>query len=49
MTEKRFLKAFVECHPEDVANELMEFYRNAKGVKRLAEASKKKNRNGFPF
>jgi mTERF domain-containing protein len=49
MTEKRFLKAFVECHPEDVANELMEFYRNAKGVKRLAEASKKKIRKGFPF
>jgi mTERF domain-containing protein len=49
MTEKRFLKAFVECHPKDVAEELMEFYRNAKGVKRLAEASKKRVTEGFPF
>jgi mTERF domain-containing protein len=49
MTEKRFLKAFVELHPKDVADELMEFYRNAKGVKRLAEASKKSVTNGFPF
>lgn len=49
MTEKRFLKAFVNCHPKDVADELMEYYTNAKGVKRLAEASKKKLYEGFPY
>ncbi|PQM40900.1 uncharacterized protein Pyn_30173 [Prunus yedoensis var. nudiflora] len=50
MTEKRFLKAFVNCHPKDVADELMEFYVNAKGVKRLAEDYSKKNfHQGFPF
>ncbi|CAB4277007.1 unnamed protein product [Prunus armeniaca] len=50
MTEKRFLKAFVNCHPKDVADELMEFYINAKGVKRLAEDYSKKNfQQGFPF
>jgi mTERF domain-containing protein len=26
MTKKRFLEAFVKCHPRDVANELMVFY-----------------------
>ncbi|KAM1004058.1 hypothetical protein TB1_004314 [Malus domestica] len=50
MTEKRFLKAFINCHPKDVADELMEFYTNAKSVKRLAENYSKKNfHQGFPF
>ncbi|KAK9275085.1 hypothetical protein L1049_022344 [Liquidambar formosana] len=49
MTEKRFLNAFVSCHPMDVTIELMDSYRNAKDVKRLAEASKKNPRKGFPF
>ncbi|KAG2679654.1 hypothetical protein I3843_11G060700 [Carya illinoinensis] len=49
MTEKRFLKAFVTCHPTDVADELLEFYKCAKGIKRLAEASKKNISVGFPF
>ncbi|KAM5586796.1 transcription termination factor MTERF9, chloroplastic-like [Rosa sericea] len=49
MTEKRFVKAFVNCHPKDVADELMEYYTKAKGVKRLAEASKKKLYEGFPY
>jgi mTERF domain-containing protein len=49
MTEKSYLKAFVEYHPEDVANELMDFYRKAKGMKRLGEASKKNILKGFPF
>ncbi|KAL5744853.1 hypothetical protein ACOSQ2_027969 [Xanthoceras sorbifolium] len=49
MAEKRFLKAFVSCHPRDVADELMEVYRHAKCVKRLAEGSKKNVRKGFPF
>ncbi|KAK6929646.1 Transcription termination factor, mitochondrial/chloroplastic [Dillenia turbinata] len=49
MKEKRFLKAYVKCHDNDIANELMEFYTNAKGVKRLAEASKKSHCKGFPF
>ncbi|KAM1761657.1 hypothetical protein ACFX12_004394 [Malus domestica] len=48
MTEKRFLKAFVRCHPKDVADELMEYYKNVKGVKRLAEASRTLHQ-GFPF
>ncbi|GKV29398.1 hypothetical protein SLEP1_g38330 [Rubroshorea leprosula] len=49
MSEKRFLKAFVTCHEEDLAKELMEFYQNAKGIKRLAQASKKNVHQGFPF
>ncbi|KAB1216133.1 hypothetical protein CJ030_MR4G006409 [Morella rubra] len=49
MTEERFLKAFVQCHPKDIADELMEFYTSAKGIKRLAEASKKNIFKGFPF
>ncbi|KAK4839431.1 hypothetical protein QYF36_021881 [Acer negundo] len=32
MAEKRFLKAYVSCHPQDVADELMEVYRNAKCI-----------------
>ncbi|XP_022133358.1 uncharacterized protein LOC111005954 [Momordica charantia] len=49
MTEKRFLKTFVNSQPKDVADELMEFYQSAKGIKRLAETSKKNCSRGFPF
>ncbi|KAF3436943.1 hypothetical protein FNV43_RR19696 [Rhamnella rubrinervis] len=49
MKEKRFLKAFVTCHPSQVAEQLMECYKNAKGMKRLAIESKKHTREGFPF
>lgn len=49
MKEKRFVKAFVNCHPKDVAYELTKFYSNAKDVKRLAEASKTNVHKGFPF
>ncbi|KAK6914220.1 Transcription termination factor, mitochondrial/chloroplastic [Dillenia turbinata] len=49
MKESRFLKAYVKCHGNDIANELMEFYTNAKGVKRLAGALKKNYCKGFPF
>ncbi|KAL6998062.1 hypothetical protein U1Q18_008189 [Sarracenia purpurea var. burkii] len=49
MKEKRFVEAFIKCHPNEVADELMEFYSNAKDVKRLAESSKKISHKGFPF
>ncbi|WCJ37059.1 Mitochondrial transcription termination factor family protein [Euphorbia peplus] len=49
MTEERFLKVYVLCHPENVAEELMEFYEKAKGCKRLAETSKRTIHKGFPF
>ncbi|KAK7304558.1 hypothetical protein VNO77_42439 [Canavalia gladiata] len=49
MSEERFLKLFVKCHHKDVANELMEFYKRTKEVKRLAQSSKKFNNRGFPF
>ncbi|KAF5744244.1 hypothetical protein HS088_TW08G00843 [Tripterygium wilfordii] len=49
MKEKRFLAVFVSCHPQEVASELMECYRDAKAIKRLAEASKRRLRTGFPF
>ncbi|XP_044479809.1 transcription termination factor MTERF9, chloroplastic-like [Mangifera indica] len=49
MTEKRFLKVYVNCHPQEVADQLMEVYRNAKCAKRLAIDSKKIVRKGFPF
>ncbi|KAL3376568.1 hypothetical protein AABB24_003152, partial [Solanum stoloniferum] len=49
MTEKRFIKAFINCHPEDVAHELMEYYTGVKRVRRLAESSKKQLYRGFPF
>ncbi|KAL2510458.1 Mitochondrial transcription termination factor family protein [Abeliophyllum distichum] len=49
MSEKRFIAAFITCHLEDVANELINFYKNAKRVKRLAESSKKNLNKGFPF
>ncbi|OMO93002.1 Mitochodrial transcription termination factor-related protein [Corchorus capsularis] len=41
MKESKFLTMFVICHPEDVVTELLEFYKNAKCVKQLAETSKK--------
>ncbi|KAI4333299.1 hypothetical protein L6164_018129 [Bauhinia variegata] len=49
MTERRFLKDFVDCHQKDVADELMEFYIRTKEVKRLAESSKKCILRGFSF
>lgn len=49
MKEKRFLKVFINRQPKEVADELMEYYTNVKGVKRLAEASKKNMIHGFPF
>ncbi|CAK9320349.1 unnamed protein product [Citrullus colocynthis] len=49
MTEKRFLKKFVYSQPKDVADELMQFYQSAKGIKRLADTSRKKCPWGFPF
>ncbi|KAK4782978.1 hypothetical protein SAY86_007352 [Trapa natans] len=49
MTEKRFLKAYVRCHPKDVADVLMRTYDHAKGIKRLAGPYKKTPRKGFPF
>ncbi|ESQ27195.1 hypothetical protein EUTSA_v10019771mg [Eutrema salsugineum] len=49
MSEKRFLKVYVMCHPKGVAAELMEVYEKAKSMKRLAEESKKYVRKGFPF
>lgn len=49
MKEKRFLSKFVLCHPEPIAAELMAFYNNVRGIKRLAEASKKNVQKGFPF
>ncbi|TKY45876.1 Mitochodrial transcription termination factor-related [Spatholobus suberectus] len=49
MPEQRFLRLFVKCHQEDVANELMEFYKRTKEVKRLGESSKKYSKRGFPF
>lgn len=49
MTEKRFIKVFISCHPEAVAKELMVFYTSAKNMKRLAESSKRNVHKGFPF
>ncbi|XP_010472765.1 PREDICTED: uncharacterized protein LOC104752352 [Camelina sativa] len=49
MSEKRFLKVYVMCHPQDIADELMELYEKSKNMKRLAEKSKKFIRKGFPF
>ncbi|XP_027906817.1 uncharacterized protein LOC114166302 [Vigna unguiculata] len=49
MPEKRFLDLFVKCHGEDVANELMDFYKRTKEVKRLGDSSKKCSKRGFPF
>ncbi|XP_074372772.1 uncharacterized protein LOC141713315 [Apium graveolens] len=49
MKDDRFARAFIFCHPEDVAQDLMECYTNAKRVKRLAESYKKSCLRGFPF
>lgn len=49
MSEERFLKLFVQCHDKEIADELMEFYRRTKEVKRLAESSKNCVTRGFPF
>ncbi|KAG6409998.1 hypothetical protein SASPL_128042 [Salvia splendens] len=49
MSDKRFTKAFISCHPESVAKELLTAYKDAKCVKRLAESSKKNLHTGFPF
>ncbi|XP_010539577.1 PREDICTED: uncharacterized protein LOC104813610 [Tarenaya hassleriana] len=49
MREKRFLRVFVNCHPEEVAADLMESFKGYKAMKRLAEESKKSMRKGFPF
>ncbi|KAL0284439.1 UNVERIFIED_CONTAM: hypothetical protein Sangu_2822900 [Sesamum angustifolium] len=49
MSDKRFVSAFVTCHPENVAAELMTTFKNAKCVRRLAESSKKNLNKGFPF
>ncbi|PHT49872.1 hypothetical protein CQW23_09619 [Capsicum baccatum] len=35
MTKKWFIKAFISCHPEDVALELMECYRSVKRVRSI--------------
>ncbi|XP_031278113.1 transcription termination factor MTERF9, chloroplastic-like [Pistacia vera] len=49
MKEERFLKVYVNCHPQEVADELMEVFRNAKCAKRLAVDFKRIVRRGFPF
>ncbi|KAI3449351.1 hypothetical protein Pfo_006016 [Paulownia fortunei] len=49
MSDKRFISAFISCHPENVAEELITAYKSAKCVKRLAESSKKNFNKGFPF
>uniref|UniRef100_A0A7N0V3L2 Mitochondrial transcription termination factor n=1 Tax=Kalanchoe fedtschenkoi TaxID=63787 RepID=A0A7N0V3L2_KALFE len=49
MKEKRFISAFITCHPEDISNTLMEHYMNAKGVRRVGLSSKRVNHHGFPF
>ncbi|KAI3818191.1 hypothetical protein L1987_11994 [Smallanthus sonchifolius] len=49
MTEKRFVKVFINCHPPEIAKELMKCYVDAKHVKRLAEKAKKTLHKGFPF
>ncbi|CAH2067876.1 unnamed protein product [Thlaspi arvense] len=41
MSQKRFLKVYVMCHPHDVAAELMHLYEKSKNMKRLAVESKK--------
>ncbi|XP_071699342.1 uncharacterized protein [Rutidosis leptorrhynchoides] len=49
MTEKRFVKAFISCHPPEIAKELMECYEDAKRCRRLGQESKKISHKGFPF
>ena len=49
ITEDRFLRNYVTCHPEFISEELMEYYRNVKGMKRLAVDSKKNSHQQCPF
>ncbi|KAL2319324.1 hypothetical protein Fmac_028293 [Flemingia macrophylla] len=49
MTEERFLTVFVKCHDKGLADELMEFYKRTKEVKRLGQSSKTYSKRGFPF
>ncbi|KAL2239092.1 UNVERIFIED_CONTAM: hypothetical protein Sindi_1100900 [Sesamum indicum] len=49
MSDKRFVSAFITCHPENVAEELMTTFKSAKCIRRLAESSKKNLNKGFPF
>ncbi|KAL8544801.1 hypothetical protein ACS0TY_005137 [Phlomoides rotata] len=49
MSDKRFVSAFITCHPPEVAAELITAYEAAKSVRRLAESSKKNHSRGFPF
>ncbi|KAK9074602.1 hypothetical protein SSX86_007200 [Deinandra increscens subsp. villosa] len=49
MTEKRFAKVYINCHPPEIADELMACYVDAQHVKRLAEKSKTIVHKGFPF
>ena len=49
MSEQRFLEVYVMCHEENVKDELLDYYRTTKRVKRLAVASRKTYVNGFAF
>ncbi|XP_004510229.1 uncharacterized protein [Cicer arietinum] len=49
MSEERFIKLFIKCHDKEIADELMEFYKRTKEVKRLAASSKNCRARGFPF
>ncbi|CAN1157871.1 Thiosulfate/3-mercaptopyruvate sulfurtransferase 1, mitochondrial [Linum perenne] len=49
MTEKRLIKVYISCHPEDIVTELMASYEKAKGLRRLAQAAKKSVFERFPF
>uniref|UniRef100_A0A7C9DGI9 Uncharacterized protein n=1 Tax=Opuntia streptacantha TaxID=393608 RepID=A0A7C9DGI9_OPUST len=50
MSEQRFLKVYVMCHEEDIKDELLDYYRTLKRMKRLAVASRKTSHtNRFPF
>ncbi|URD72754.1 mitochondrial transcription termination factor family protein [Musa troglodytarum] len=48
MKESRFLTVFVNCHPEDTAGKLMEYYSTLKPEKRLAESSRGLPRRDSP-
>jgi len=50
MSEQRFLKVYVMCHEENIKDELLDYYRTTKRIKRLAVASRRTcYANGFPF
>ncbi|AET01407.1 putative transcription regulator mTERF family [Medicago truncatula] len=49
MSEERFFNTFVRCHDKEIADELMEFYKRTKQVKRLAVSSRNWTTRGFPF